>query len=200
MMNNSALSKSTNRTVTRLLFLLAVVALAAAGCSKADNTSNSNASSTNKNSTTSTANTSTSTSTSSTASSPTAAYKAFQEANKKKDYAAVKSRFSKASLEMLTEEAKKQNKTLDEFVKDQVDKGTSDEEVLNEKIDGDSATVDLKDKNSSITLPMVKEDGEWKIAYDRFIKQMQEAFDKMSKEGAKPPASNQNSNNDNDNE
>lgn len=195
MMNNSALSKSTNRTVARLLIFLAGVVLVAAGCSKADNTGNSNASSNNKNSTTSTS--TTSTSTSSTASSPTAAYKAFQEANKKKDYAAVKSRFSKASLEMLNEEAKKQNKTLDEFVKDQVDKGTSDEEVLNEKIDGDSATVDLKDKNSSITLPMVKEDGDWKIAYDRFLKQMQEAFDKMSKESAKPPAGNQNSDNDN---
>lgn len=198
MMNNFAPSKQKSRTITHLLILLAGVVLVAAGCSKTANTNNSNASSTNKNSTTST--TSTTTSSSSTASTPTAAYKAFQEANKKKDYAAVKSRFSKASLEMLTEEAKKQNKTLDEFVKDQVDKGTSDEEVLNEKIDGDSATVDLKDKNSSITLPMVKEDGEWKIAYDRFLKQMQEAFDKMSKEGAKSLPNNPNSSSDNDNE
>ena len=198
MMNNFVLSKSTGRRVTQLLLLLAGIALLVAGCSKTDNANSSNASSTNKTSTTTNTSTTSSTSSSSTAASPTAAYKAFQEANKRKDYAAVKSRFSKASLEMLTQEAKNQNKTLDEFVKDQVDKGTSDEEVVNEKIDGDSATVDLKDKNSSITLPMVKEDGEWKIAYDRFLKQMQEAFDKMSKEGAKPPASNQNSNNDND--
>lgn len=203
MMNNSALSKSTGRTITQLLILLVALSLLAIGCSKADNTNNSNTTSTNKASTTTNTTTNTTSNTpassSSTASSPIAAYKAFQEANKKKDYAAVKSRFSKASLEMLSEEAKQKNKTLDEFIKDQVDKGTSDEEVLNEKIDGDSATVDLKDKNSSITLPMVKEDGEWKIAYDRFLKQMQEAFDQMSKQGAKPSTTNQNSGSDNDN-
>ncbi|HEX8493837.1 MAG TPA: hypothetical protein VF658_13415 [Pyrinomonadaceae bacterium] len=203
MTNNSVLSKSTGRTVTQLLILLAALSLLAIGCSKADNTNNSNASSTNKtstNSTTATSSTPAASSSSSTASSPIAAYKAFQEANRKKDYAAVKSRMSKASLEILTEQAKKQNKTLDEFIKDQVDKGTSDEEVLNEKIDGDNATVELKDNDSSATLPMVKEDGEWKIAYDRLFKQLQEAFDKMNKAAPKPPATNQNSGNENDNE
>jgi glycyl-tRNA synthetase (class II) len=105
--------------------------------------------------------------------SPIAAYKAFQEANRRKDYEAVKRSFSKASLEMITEEAKKQNKTLDEFVKQQTDRARNDEEVSNEKINGDTATIELKDKDgtSSITLPMVIEDGAWKIAYDRFMKQ-----------------------------
>lgn len=183
-MNNSDLSKTTGRTI-RLLILLASVALLATACSKAANTNNANTTSTNSSSTsTSTSSTS---STTGSSSSPIAAYKAFQEANRKKDYEGVKRIFSKGSLVMITEEAKKQNKTLDEFVKQQVDSGKNDEEVSNEKIDGDNATIDLKDKNgtSSITLPMVKEDGEWKIAYDKFVKQMQEAFDQMSKEGPK---------------
>lgn len=183
-MNNPDLSKTTGRTIARLLILLASVALLATACSKSANTNNANTATTN---TSSTSTTTSSSNISSTSASPIAAYKAFQEANRKKDYEGVKRVFSKGSLEMITEEAKKQNKTLDEFVRQQVDRGKNDEEVSNEKINGDTATVDLKDKDgtSSITLPMVKEDGEWKIAYDKFIKQMQEAFDQMSKEGPK---------------
>ncbi len=197
-MNKSPLSKQTGRRASRFLVLLACVALVAAACSKADNSNSStNTSAPNKNGA---ANTSgTTKSSTAPAMSPIAAYKAFQEANRRKDYEAVKRSFSKASLEMITEEAKKQNKTLDEYVKQQTDRAKSDEEVTNEKINGDTATVDLKDKEgtSSITLPMVVEDGAWKIAYDRFIKQMEEAFDKMSKEAQK--SSNPNSNGDGDN-
>jgi hypothetical protein len=179
-MNNFIPSKSTGRPVC-LLMLIASLALFGAACSKADNT---NATSVNKNSA---ANTSASPASKAPSTSPTDAYKAFQEANKKKDYETVKKSFSKASLEMLTEEAKKENKTLDEFVKAQVDKSQSDEVVGGEQVTGDTATVEIKDKDgkSSIKLPMVVEDGAWKIAYDKFMKQMQEAFEQMGKEGAK---------------
>ncbi|HEY0386308.1 MAG TPA: hypothetical protein VGC64_09870 [Pyrinomonadaceae bacterium] len=189
--------------MTRFLTLLVGLALLATACSKATNSNSTNGSSTNSNSTVNSTSSSSSSSSStsssgSPASSPIAAYKAFQEANKKKDYEGVKRRFSKASLEMITDEAKKKNQTLDEYVKQQVDSGKQDEEVTNEKITGDTATIDLKDKtsNSTITLPMVMEDGEWKIAYDKFVKQMNEAFDKMSKE---LPKSKDDTGTDNDN-
>jgi hypothetical protein len=200
-MNNPILSCSRGSTMARLLTLLVGMALLATACSKAANSNSTNGSSTNSNSTVNSTSSSSSSSTSSSsnpASSPIAAYKAFQEANKKKDYEGVKRRFSKASLEMITDEAKKKNQTLDEYVKQQVDTGKQDEEVANEKITGDTATIDLKDKtsNSSITLPMVMEDGEWKIAYDKFVKQMNEAFDKMSKE---MPKSKDDTGSDNDN-
>ncbi|HEX8494029.1 MAG TPA: hypothetical protein VF658_14380 [Pyrinomonadaceae bacterium] len=194
------------KTRARLLMTLAFIALLQFGIYEsipsATTTENklgnliANAASANNNST---AKTSSAPTSPTLASSPIAAYKAFQEANKKKDYEAVKKRFSKASLRALIEDAKKQNKTLDEYVKDQVDKGTSDEEVLNEKIDGDSATVELRDKNSSITLPMVKEDGEWKIAYDIFLKQLQEDFGQVVREGSKATG-NQNSEGENSND
>jgi arsenate reductase-like glutaredoxin family protein len=190
-MNNFVSSKAMG---LRFLILLAALALLATGCSKGANTNNANATSGNKNSISSTA------LSSAPASSPSAAYKAFQEANRKKDYEAVKKSFSKASLEMLTEEAKKENKTLDEFIKQQVDKAQNDEVVGSETITGDSATVEIKDKDgkSSIKLPMVVEDGAWKIAYDRFMKQMQEAFEQMGKESSKS-TDNGNSESDNDN-
>ena len=182
-MNNFVPSKSTGRAI-RLLILIAGLSLLASACSKADNT---NATSANKNSTANTSATSGTKAATAPSSSPSDAYKAFQEANKKRDYEAVKKSFSKASLEMLTDEAKKQNKTLDEFIKEQVDKSKNDEVVGGEKITGDSATVEIKDAEgkSSINLPMVVEDGAWKIAYDRFMKQMQDAFEQMGKEGAK---------------
>jgi hypothetical protein len=184
-MNNFDPSRKAGRT-SRLLILLASVALLATACSNTANTNSANSNAgANKNSTTNT--TSTSTSSSAPAQSPIAAYQAWQEANRSKNYEAVKKSFSKASLEMLTEEAKKNNQTLDEYVKQQVDKAKSDEVVGNEKINGNTATVELKDKDgtSSITLPMVVEDGAWKIAYDKFMKQMDDEFNKMSREAQK---------------
>jgi phage terminase small subunit len=187
-MNNFDPSVKAGRTKRFVILLVSVVLLATA-CSKADNSNSANTNAgANKNSTTNTSSTSgTSTSSTAPAQSPIAAYKAWQEANRSKNYEAVKKSFSKASLEMLTEEAKKNNQTLDEYVKQQVDKAKSDEVVGNEKISGDTATVELKDKDgtSSITLPMVVEDGAWKIAYDRFMKQMEDEFNKMSKEAQK---------------
>ena len=44
-------------------------------------------------------------------------------------------------------------------------------ELRNEKITGDTATVEMKrDKSDKWdTVPFVKEDGEWKIAFDRLV-------------------------------
>jgi bisphosphoglycerate-independent phosphoglycerate mutase (AlkP superfamily) len=197
-MNNPVPARATGRT-KRLLILIASLALFAAACSKADNANNANSTApANKNSTATVSNTST-TSTAP-AVSPVNAYKAFQEANRNKDYEAVKKSFSKGSLAMIVEEAKKKNQTLDEYVKAQVDRSKSDEVVGNEKITGETASIELKDKDgtSSITLPMVVEDGAWKIAYDKFMKQMEEEFDKMSKEAQKS-ADNANSSSGSDN-
>lgn len=200
--NSSANLKGS--TTVRLVLVTLALALLATACSKAANTNSTN-SSTTTNSTSTTANT-TSTTSSGTASdgslatSPIAAYKAFQDANRKKDYEAVKRRFSKGSLTAITEEAKSRNQTLDEFIKQQVDNGKTEEEVSNEKITGDTATIELKDKSSSrtLTLPMVKEEGEWKIAYDKFLEQMKSEIEKMQRGGSQPGGSD-NGGNDNDN-
>jgi hypothetical protein len=195
-MNNNALSKSTGRRL-RLLLLLASFALLATACNKAANSNNSNTSSSNTTGATNTSSTSPATSSANPALSPTATYKAFQEANKRKDYEAFKKHFSKGSLALISEEAKKQNKTVDDFVKEQVDTVSHDEQVTGEQINGDSAIVELKDENSSIKLPMVKEDGEWKIAYDVFLNQLKEAFEQMGKEADKAGKDSQGSDNHN---
>lgn len=109
-------------------------------------------------------------------SSPTATFKKFFEASKKKDVAGIRKTLSKGSLEMFDKVAKEQNKTTDDMLKD-VDKDSKSEampETRNEKIDGDTATLEVKNEKTGKwdSLPFVKEDGEWKIAFDKFIENM----------------------------
>lgn len=109
-------------------------------------------------------------------STPTATFKHFFEASKKKDPAAIRKTLSKGSLEMFDKIAKEQNKTTDDMLKE-VDKDGKSEtmpETRNEKIAGDTATLEIKNQKTDKwdTLPFVKEDGEWKIAFDKFIENM----------------------------
>ena len=47
-------------------------------------------------------------------------------------------------------------------------------ETRNEKITGDTATLEIKNEKTGKwdSLPFVKEDSEWKIAFDKFIENM----------------------------
>src|ERR1700716_3053674 len=109
-------------------------------------------------------------------STPTATFKAFYEASKKKDAAGMKKTLSKGTLDMFDKLAKEQNKTTDEMLKevDKDDKSEKMPETRNEKITGDTATLEVKnDKtNKWDPLPFVKENGEWKIALDKFLEDL----------------------------
>lgn len=121
--------------------------------------------------------------------SPSDVLKTFVEASKKKDIAAVKQTLSKGSLELVGKAAEAQKTTADELLA----RGNSDmiegenPEISNEKIEGDTATVDVKVKTTGTdTIPFVKEDGTWKIAFDKY---QQALVDKMRRE-MKPPEAN----------
>lgn len=110
-------------------------------------------------------------------SSPTATFKAFFEAQKKSDVPAIKKTLSKASLALLEKAAKAQNKTLDAAITEAFAGGSKTEalpESRNEKIDGDNATLEIKDAGMKNWEKMyfVKEDREWKIALDKTIEEM----------------------------
>ena len=115
-------------------------------------------------------------------SSPTATFKTFFEAQKKKDIAAMKKTLSKSSLQMMEKEAKAQDKTIDQAITEGFNSpgGKSEKmpETRNEKIDGDNATLEVNDEETKKweTLYFVKEDGDWKIALDKTIEEM---FKKM---------------------
>lgn len=108
--------------------------------------------------------------------SPTATFTAYYEASKNKDVEGVKRTFSKATLELFERQAQEQKKTVDEMFKmgmDQKPITGNLPEMRNEKINGDNATLEIKDEKSGRwdTLTFVKEDGQWKIALDKFVPQ-----------------------------
>src|SRR6266480_4727878 len=111
-------------------------------------------------------------------SSPTATFKAFFEAQQKKDVAGMKKNLSKTSLAIMERSAKEQNKSVDDAIKEQLENPASKTDKLpetrNEKINGNEATLELhnEDTNKWDTMYFVKEDNAWKIALDRTIEEM----------------------------
>jgi len=131
----------------KLLFAVALVALAVAGCKW-------------------------------TSSSPTSTFKAFYEAQKKKDVEGMKKTLSKGSMAMMEKAAKEQNKTVDKALAEGFDtpaaKSAKMPETRNEKIDGNNATLEVQDEDSKKwdTVYFVKEDSDWKIALDKTLEEM----------------------------
>jgi hypothetical protein len=111
-------------------------------------------------------------------SSPTATFKAFFEAQQKKDVAGMKKNLSKTSLAIMEKSAKEQNKSIDDAIKEQLDNPASKTdkipETRNEKINGNEATLELhnEETNKWDMMYFAKEDGAWKIALDRTIEEM----------------------------
>lgn len=107
--------------------------------------------------------------------SPTETLQALSEASKKKDAEAVKSYLSKGTLELLDQSAKRQNKSVDELLKQENGAPFQElPEVKNEQITGDTATVEAKNNVTGEyqKIPLVKENGVWKVALDVFLKDM----------------------------
>lgn len=105
-------------------------------------------------------------------SSPTNTLKTFIEAVKKKDNEGIKKSLSKDSVKRFEDLSKILGKSLDETIStvfSEASSSASMPETRNEKIDGDTATVEVKDDKTGEwkTLPFVKEDGQWKIALDK---------------------------------
>jgi len=116
------------------------------------------------------------------AQSPTEAMKALNEASKTNDAAAIKGLVSKGTLALLEESAKEKNTTIDELL--QRDDSMPFEEIpemRNEKITGDKATLEIKNTLSGqySTIPFVKEDGSWRIAFDVYLKEVEETMRKQ---------------------
>jgi len=111
-------------------------------------------------------------------SSPTATFKAFYEAQKKKDVEGMKKTLSKGSMAMLEKGAKEQNKTVDKALTEGLESpaGHTDKmpEYRNEKIDGDNATLEVQNEETKRwdKIYFVKEDGAWKLALDKTVEEL----------------------------
>ena len=129
----------TRYTTTALIVALALIVSAATGCEKG--------------------------------STPAATVQAFYQSFKNKDVEAYKKTVSKNSLQMLETRAQNMDKSLDDYIRVEINKpGLTLPEKLetrNEKIEGDHATLELKNSEGGWkTVPFVKEDGQWKVSVD----------------------------------
>ena len=105
-------------------------------------------------------------------SSPTATAQAFYQSFKDKDVEAYKRTVSKEGLQVLANRAGAMEKTLDDYIRMELNKPgitlPDKLETRNEKIEGDRATLELKNiEGGWNTVPLVKEDGQWKVSVDK---------------------------------
>lgn len=106
---------------------------------------------------------------------PLETFKTYTKAIKKKDAATMKLLLSDATLKMHEQEAKAQNVPLDDIVMRETLflENQKSVEYRDEKIDGDKATLLVKDSFGSwVTLPFIREDGVWKIDKLGYANQM----------------------------
>lgn len=118
-------------------------------------------------------------------STPLETLKAYTNAIKQKDTATMKSLLSKDSIEMARQEAKSQNVALDEIVRRETlfNENQKTVEFRNEKIEGDKATIEMKDSFETWTIvPFVRENGAWKIDKPGIANQMMQGFDEKNTE------------------
>jgi hypothetical protein len=106
---------------------------------------------------------------------PLETFKTYAKAFKQKDTTTMKVLLSSATLKMHEQEAKAQGVTVDDILKRETMIGEAQRSVeyRDEKIDGDHATLQIKNVFGSWeTLPFVREDGVWKIDKQGYANQM----------------------------
>jgi hypothetical protein len=109
------------------------------------------------------------------AESPSRVLQRYVEASQKGDIATMKSLLSKSSLRFIEEKGRPMNVTVDDVLRRETEvKLPGGVETRNERIEGDAATVDVKNPLSGefdLRYPFVREDGAWKLARDRYIEE-----------------------------
>lgn len=166
------MSKVLSKGRLSVIILVAAAFMLSAACKKSANTSTTT---TNAGGTTTTTTTGGGvTGGGAAASSPTAALRAYYQAAMNKDIATAKKYLSSGTMRMMEDGARRMGKTVDQAFEEgaQQTPTTAMPEFSNEKVTGDTATVDIKAQGMTITMPMVKEGGEWKIAMDKMIEDM----------------------------
>lgn len=118
-------------------------------------------------------------------STPFGTLESYTKAIKKKDTTQMKLLLSAGSIRMAEQEAKAQNVALDEVIKRETlfTETQTTVEFRNEKIDGDKATIEMKDSFETWnTVPFVREEGIWKIDKQGIANQMMQEFERNDQE------------------
>jgi hypothetical protein len=143
------MSKVLNRSRLSVTLLLAVAFTFSAACSKSENSSSTN---------------------SSTTSGPAEAVRSYYQAAIRKDAAGAKRYLSAGSISRMEAQSGKTFEVSQRESWERVEV-VSIPNISNEKISGDTATVEVtgSGNGSSVTVPLVKEGGEWKMEPDKAI-------------------------------
>jgi hypothetical protein len=117
---------------------------------------------------------------------PVEVFKAYINAVKQKNTTKMKLLLSSESIKMHEQEAKAQSISLDDVVKRETlfNEGQKVIEFRNEKIDGDTATLEVKNAFGTWeTVPFIREDNDWKIDkkgyVDRLMQDVQQNEQQM---------------------
>ena len=116
---------------------------------------------------------------------PLGTLKAYNQAIKSKDPAAIKSLLSKGSLKMAADEAKSLNVSPDEILQRETlfISGEKSLEYRNEKVEGESASIEVKNSSGSFEkIYFVKEGNSWKIAKEKYAEEMMKQADEEMKQ------------------
>ncbi len=125
---------------------------------------------------------------------PTEVLRGFFAAVERKDVITAKKSLSKDSFVLLEQSAKAANVTVDEYLEElSALKVGNDVEIRNEKILGDTATVDYKDSTMPElrSLPFEREEGIWKLSLNKLAEQTQKEY---TEDMNKPPTKLSNAN------
>lgn len=125
---------------------------------------------------------------------PTEVLRGFFAAVENKDILTAKKSLSKDSFVLLEQSAKAANVTVDQYLENLSALEVSDDvEIRNEKILGDTATVEYKDSTMPElrSLPFVREEGIWKLSLNKLAEQKQKEHTEDMK---KPISKSSNSN------
>lgn len=115
---------------------------------------------------------------------PVDTFKAYTWAFKQKDTTTMKLLLSESSLKMAEQQAAQQNVTVDDIVKNETlfTEGQKDIFFRNEKVEGDRATIEVKNSFGSWdVVPFVREEGIWKIDKQGIATQIQQKNDIKNK-------------------
>ena len=128
---------------------------------------------------------------------PLETFKTYTKAIKAKDVKTMKLLLSNATIKMHEQEAKAQGVKLDDIIKRETlfSQDQKVAEFKDEKIDGDKATLQVKNSYGSWeTVPFLREDGAWKIDKQGYADQLMKDVEDSDKKlddiinGGKPPA------------
>lgn len=117
-------------------------------------------------------------------STPLETLRAYTQAIKRKDTTEMKILLSAASIKMAEQEARAQNRTLDDVVKNETlfNQTQTSLKFRNEKIEGERATIEVENSFGVWdTVPFVKEEGAWKLDKQGIADQMMRQIEQDDK-------------------